>query len=139
MFSVARNSGLRTVRTRLRQSQPIAVPQYSAFARLASTLAVLEQKDGKIVSQSLAAITAGTKLGGSITAFVAGSGVKSAAEEAAKSKGVEKVIYVDNAAYDRVSKFRINTQAISTDKCSVYQRTMRHSWSRISRRVDIHT
>lgn len=65
--------------------------------------------------------------------------MKSAAEEAAKSKGVEKVIYVDNAAYDRVSKFRINTQAISTDKCSVYLRTMRHSWSRISRRVDIHT
>jgi electron transfer flavoprotein alpha subunit len=50
----------------------------------------------------LAAITAGTKLGGSITAFIAGSGVKSAADEAAKSKGVEKVIYVENGAYDRV-------------------------------------
>jgi electron transfer flavoprotein alpha subunit len=49
----------------------------------------------------LAAITAGTKLGGSITAFIAGSGVKSAADEAAKSKGVEKVIYVENGAYDR--------------------------------------
>jgi len=73
---------------------------------LASTLAILEQKDGKIVSQSLAAITAGTKLGGPITAFVAGSGVKSAAGEAAKSKGVEKVIYVDNAAYDKVSGMR---------------------------------
>jgi electron transfer flavoprotein alpha subunit len=103
MFSVARQCALRTARTRLRQSQPIAVPQYSAFARLASTLAVLEQKEGKIVSQSLAAITAGTKIGGSITAFIAGSGVKSAAEEAAKSKGVEKVIYVENGAYDKVS------------------------------------
>jgi electron transfer flavoprotein alpha subunit len=64
-------------------------------------LAILEQKEGKIVSQSLAAITAGTKLGGSITAFIAGSGVKSVADEAAKSKGVEKVIYVENGAYDR--------------------------------------
>jgi electron transfer flavoprotein alpha subunit len=53
----------------------------------------------------LAAITAGTKVGGSITAFIAGSGVKSAAEEAAKSKGVEKVIYVENGAYDKVSIF----------------------------------
>lgn len=101
MFSVARQSALRTARTRLRQSQPTAVPQYSsAFARLASTLAILEQKEGKIVSQSLAAITAGTKIGGSITAFIAGSGVKSAADEAAKSKGVEKVVYVENGAYD---------------------------------------
>lgn len=102
MFAAARQSALRTARTQLRQSQPTVVPQYSAFARFASTLAILEQKEGKIVSQSLAAITAGTKLGGSITAFIAGSGVKSAADEAAKSKGVEKVIYVENGAYDRV-------------------------------------
>ena len=102
MFPVARQSVLRTARTRLRQAT--AVPQYyssSVFARLASTLAILEQKDGKIVPQSLAAITAGTKIGGSITAFIAGSGVKSAADEAAKSKGVEKVVYVENGAYDR--------------------------------------
>ena len=102
MFPIARQSVLRTARTRLRQAT--AVPQHyssSVFARLASTLAILEQKDGKIVPQSLAAITAGTKIGGSITAFIAGSGVKSAADEAAKSKGVEKVIYVENGAYDR--------------------------------------
>lgn len=54
---------------------------------------------------SLAAVTAGTKIGGSITAFVAGSGVKSVAEEIAKAKGIEKVIYVDNAAYERVRLF----------------------------------
>lgn len=69
---------------------------------MASTLAVLEAKDGKLSTASLAAITAGTKLGGSITAFVAGSGGKSIAEEAGKAKGIEKVIYVDNAAYDKV-------------------------------------
>lgn len=103
MFSVARQSALRVARTRLSQPQPTIVPQYSAFARLASTLAILEQKEGKILPQSLAAITAGTKIGGSITAFVAGSGVKSAADEAAKAKGVEKVVYVENGAYDKVS------------------------------------
>ncbi|KAF1942258.1 electron transfer flavo protein, alpha subunit [Clathrospora elynae] len=94
MFAVTRTSALRTARTRLWQSQPTAV-------RLASTFAILEQKEGKIVSQSLSAITAGTKLGGAVTAFIAGSGVKSAADEAAKSKGVEKVIYVENPAYDK--------------------------------------
>lgn len=73
---------------------------------MASTLAVLEQKDGKLVSQSLAAVTAGTKLGGSITAFLAGSGGKSVADEAAKAQGIEKVIYVDNAAYDKVSNLQ---------------------------------
>jgi len=49
----------------------------------------------------LAAVTAAQKLGGPITAFVAGGGVKSLAEQVAKVKGVEKVIYVDNAAYDK--------------------------------------
>ena len=102
MFSAARHSVLRQARTQLRLSQPTALPQYSAFARLLSTLAVLEQKDGKLNIASLAAVTAGEKLGGSITAFVAGSGVKSVAEEAAKVKGVEKIIYVENRAYDKV-------------------------------------
>jgi electron transfer flavoprotein alpha subunit len=106
MFSAARASVLRTARSQLRRSEPISVPQYSAFARLASTLAVLEQKDGKFQPASLAAVTAGTKLGGSITAFVAGSGVKSVAEEIGKAKGIEKVIYVENEAYDKVRGLR---------------------------------
>ncbi|KAH8723601.1 electron transfer flavoprotein-like protein subunit alpha [Phaeosphaeriaceae sp. PMI808] len=103
MVLVARSLVFRAARSQLRRSQPFAVPQYSSVpaARLASTLAVLEQKDGKFQSASLAAVTAGTKLGGSITAFVAGSGVKSVAEEIGKAKGIEKVIYVDNAAYDK--------------------------------------
>jgi hypothetical protein len=95
MLPAARSSVLRTARSQLRRSQPVAIPQYSAFA-------VLEQKDGKFQPASLAAVTAGTKLGGSITAFVAGSGVKSVAEEIGKAKGIEKVIYVDNGAYDKV-------------------------------------
>ncbi|KAF2821088.1 electron transfer flavo protein, alpha subunit [Ophiobolus disseminans] len=101
MLPTARTSALRAARSQLRRSQPIAVPQCSAFARLASTLAVLEQKDGKFQPASLAAVTAGTKLGGTITAFVAGSGVKSVAEEIGKAKGIEKVLYVENGAYDK--------------------------------------
>ena len=108
MFSATRASLLRTARTQLRQTQYTPTQACPAFARLASTLAVLEQKDGKLNPSSLSAITAGTKLGGSITAFVAGSGVKSVADEAAKAQGVEKIIYVDNAAYDKVSLFPLN-------------------------------
>jgi electron transfer flavoprotein alpha subunit len=102
MFSAARMSALRPARTLLRRAQPVAAPQSSARARLLSTLAVLEQREGKLNPASLSAITAGTRLGGSITAFVAGSGVKSVADEAAKVKGVEKVIYVENGAYEKV-------------------------------------
>ena len=103
MFSATRASLLQTARIQLRSAQSSAISASPASARLASTLAVLEQKDGKLNPSSLSAITAGTKLGGSITAFVAGSGVKKVADEAAKAKGVEKIIYVENAAYDKVS------------------------------------
>lgn len=96
---------MREVRSRVVLPQPVNVSQYSAAPRLLSTLAVLEQKDGKLSPASLVAISAGTKLGGSISAFVAGSSAKSVADEAAKIKGIEKVIYVDSAAYDKVSWF----------------------------------
>jgi len=81
------------------------VPQFSAVARLLSTLALLEHREGKLNVSSLAAVTAGQKLGGSVTGFVAGSGVKAVAEEAAKVQGIEKVIYVESGAYDKVRKF----------------------------------
>ncbi|KAK0715009.1 hypothetical protein B0H67DRAFT_487675 [Lasiosphaeris hirsuta] len=73
----------------------------AALHRLLSALAVLEQRDGKLNSGSLSAITAAQKLGGSIHAFVAGSSIKAVAEEAAKVEGVEKVIAVENGAYDK--------------------------------------
>jgi electron transfer flavoprotein alpha subunit len=102
MFSVARQAVLRQARTHVRRSQPTGLPQFSAVARLLSTLALLEQREGKLNVGSLAAVTAGTKLGGAVTAFIAGSGVKAVAEEAAKVQGIEKVIYVENGAYDKV-------------------------------------
>lgn len=42
------------------------------------------------------------KLGGPIAGFIAGSGAKAVAEEAAKVKGLDKVIYVDSDAYSKV-------------------------------------
>ncbi|KAK1729048.1 electron transfer flavoprotein domain-containing protein [Colletotrichum acutatum] len=68
---------------------------------LLSTLAILEQREGQLNHGSLSAITAAKKLGGSIHGFVAGSNIKGVADEAAKVEGVEKVIAVDNAAYDK--------------------------------------
>jgi electron transfer flavoprotein alpha subunit len=64
-------------------------------------LAILEQRDGKLIHASSNAVTAAQKLGGSITGFVAGSNIKSIAEQAAKIAGVDKIIAVDNAAYDK--------------------------------------
>lgn len=100
------HSVLRQARTQLRtrgSSTPVA--SLSALARLLSSLAVLEQKDGKLVHGSLGAVTAAQKLGGSITGFVAGSNIKGVAEEAAKVAGIEKVISVENGAYDKVRLF----------------------------------
>lgn len=103
MISKAGHSILRQARTQLRPtSGPTPVASLSALARLLSSLAVLEQRDGKLNHGSLGAVTAAQKLGGSITGFVAGSNIKGVAEEAAKVAGIEKVIAVDNGAYDKV-------------------------------------
>lgn len=81
----------------------------SNISRLLSTLAILEQRNGKLQKSSLSAITAAKKLGGPVSAFVAGSGVKgsngAANEIAAGVDGLEKVIAVENGAYDRVNTF----------------------------------
>ncbi|KAK1998982.1 electron transfer flavoprotein domain-containing protein [Colletotrichum falcatum] len=68
---------------------------------LLSTLAILEQREGQLNHGSLSAITAAKKLGGSIHGFVAGSNIKGVADEAAKVEGVEKIIAVENASYDK--------------------------------------
>lgn len=79
-----------------------------AQRRLLSVLAVLEQREGKLNAGSLSAITAAKKVGGSVHAFVAGASVKAAAEEAAKVEGVEKVIAVENAAYEKVRQIALS-------------------------------
>ncbi|KAL4865628.1 hypothetical protein BDV12DRAFT_188015 [Aspergillus spectabilis] len=101
MVFAARTSVLRAARAQFTPTRAFAFNQ-SALARLLSTLAVLEQRDGKLQSSSVSAISAALKLGGSVTAFVAGSGVKAtSAAEAAKYKGVENVVAVENDAYEK--------------------------------------
>jgi hypothetical protein len=103
MISIARPSVLRAARSQLFPSRAVHETRFSALARLLSTLAVLEQRNGKLQPSSFSAIAAAQKLGGSVTAFVAGSGVKgTAAAEAAKIKGLEKVLAVENDAYEKV-------------------------------------
>jgi len=102
VFSTAPFATLRHAGVRIRLQRSTSRSQLSVFRRLLSSLAVLEQKDGKLNMSSLAAISAAQKLGDSVTGFVAGGGVKSVADAAAKVQGIEKIIFVDNAAYDRV-------------------------------------
>ncbi|KAF2668366.1 electron transfer flavo protein-like protein subunit alpha [Microthyrium microscopicum] len=101
MLSTRSTTVLRQARFQFRSSLFSATPQFTSYARLLSSLAILEQRDGKLNGSSLAAVTAAQKLGGPIHAFVAGAGTKAVAEEAAKVEGIEKILYVDSAAYDK--------------------------------------
>lgn len=92
MIPIARRTALRAVRTQTR---------FSLLHRFASTLAILEQREGGLNSGSLSAVTAGEKIGGSIHGFIAGKNVKGVAEQASKVKGLEKIIMVENEAYER--------------------------------------
>ena len=96
MLLTTRQSAFRRAQCYLRP------PKTSNFARILSSLAVLEQREGKLQSASLSAITAAQKLGGPIIGFIAGSQARAVAEEAAKVKGLEKIIMVENGVYDKV-------------------------------------
>ncbi|KAK5657683.1 hypothetical protein OQA88_2755 [Cercophora sp. LCS_1] len=102
MYAAGRRAVSALTRPRLFETAtPVFARSPAALRRLLSALAVLEQRDGKLNMGSLSAITAAQKLGGPIHAFVAGSSIKAVAEEAAKVEGIEKVIAVDNGAYDK--------------------------------------
>jgi electron transfer flavoprotein alpha subunit len=105
--------------------------------RSLSSLAILEQRDGQLNTGSLAAVVAAQKLGGSVTAFVAGKNAKAVAEAAAKVKGIEKVIYVDNEAYERVLG-QLNIQ-INLTSSRVLPKTTLLSSSKRSKTEDSHT
>lgn len=100
MLSIACRSSLRQIRVQHRRTQHLSL------ARLLSSLAVLEQKDGVLQRSSLSAVTAAQKLGSSITGIVAGSNVNRVVEDAAKVKGLEKIIVIESDAYDKVDLFR---------------------------------
>lgn len=139
MIPRATVSVLRLVRTQLRPRGPTSVASLSALARLLSSLVVLEQRDGKLNHGSLGAVTAAQKLGGSITGFVAGGNIKAVAEEAAKVSGIEKIIAVENAAYDKVQFSDIVLLNVySHGPFRAYQRTLLLYLLKISRREDLH-
>ncbi|OAA68532.1 electron transfer flavoprotein alpha [Niveomyces insectorum RCEF 264] len=92
MLSTVRRAVTGTARQQFRSA---------SLARLLSSLAILEQRGGQLNHGSLSAVTAAKKLGGTVHAFVAGDSVRSVADEVAKVEGVEKVVVVDNAAYEK--------------------------------------
>lgn len=105
MLSRAPKHALRKARYACRPSRTLGDIQASGSHRLLNSLAVLEQRDGQLNDASLSAVTAAQKLGGSITGFLAGSRIRNVAEEAAKVKGIDKIIMVENGSYDRVRRF----------------------------------
>ena len=102
MISAITNKALRQSKLQLKTTRPISRAQQTFISRLLSTLAILEQREGKLQPASLSTVTAAQKLGGTISGFIAGSNVKPIAEEAAKVNGVEKIIMVENGSYDKV-------------------------------------
>ena len=65
-----------------------------------TALVIADHDKGHLRGGTANAITAAAKMGGDVHVLVAGSGARGAAEEAAKLKGVAKVLHVDAAHYD---------------------------------------
>ena len=142
MLRRARESILWQTQNCLRSSRIPSPPSYVASARFLSSLAILEQREGKIQNASLSAITAAQKLGGSITGFIAGSGLKSVVQEAAKVKGLDRIIMIENAAYDKVGISpirRINFAHSLTTNCRVFPKITPLCLLRTSRKKDLPT
>ncbi|KAJ3008155.1 hypothetical protein HKX48_008754 [Thoreauomyces humboldtii] len=80
------------------QSQQTAFRRAS-YARNASTLVLVEHKNDAILLVTLNAITAANKVGGPVTALVAGDKPEAVGKLAAALKGVGKVLVAKNDAY----------------------------------------
>ena len=130
MSTLICKSCLRHARTQIPTLQSTRkFQQTTLLARLLSSLAILEQRDGKLNPSSLSAVTAAQRLGGSITGFVAGKNTKSVAQEAAKVKGIEKIVVVEDEAYDKVRRTDRSVRVSSAPLISsirVFQRTTLH-------------
>ncbi|KAJ3257329.1 hypothetical protein HDU77_002736 [Chytriomyces hyalinus] len=68
--------------------------------RYASTLVLVEHKNSIIAASSLNAIGAAAKVGGPVSALVAGSNADAIAKQLAGVVGLDKVLVVNSAAYD---------------------------------------
>lgn len=79
-------------------SRPFLLRGYATAADI-NTLLLVEHKDNTLASSTLNALTAATKLGGSVTALVAGDGPDTIAQAVAKLQGISKVIVANDKAY----------------------------------------
>lgn len=75
--------------------------RFTLRARLLSSLAILEHRDGALLPSSFSAIAAAQHLDAPITAFIAAAGAPALAAAAAKIPGLAHVLYVDSPAYDK--------------------------------------
>ncbi|KAI7860548.1 electron transfer flavoprotein alpha-subunit [Circinella umbellata] len=82
------------------KARPLFAQRFYATGAGANTLLIVEHKDGAITGATLNALTAASKLGGSVTALVAG-GDDAIAQSIAKYTGVSKVLTASDAAYSK--------------------------------------
>ena len=81
------------------QARATLAQRFYATGAGANTLLYVEHKDGAIGGATLNALTAANKLGGSVTALVAGDAPEAVAKEVGKLNGVSKVLLAKDAAY----------------------------------------
>ncbi|KND01949.1 uncharacterized protein SPPG_02456 [Spizellomyces punctatus DAOM BR117] len=89
---------LLSVRSRAAVANQLSLRSFAA-SRNASTLVLVEHKNDAVASSTLNAITAATKIGGSVTALVAGSAPDAVAKSVAGLQGVNKVLVAKHDAY----------------------------------------
>ncbi|MGH1485376.1 MAG: electron transfer flavoprotein subunit alpha/FixB family protein [Cellvibrionaceae bacterium] len=83
-----------------------------------SILIIADHTNSALVTATYNTVTAATQLGNTIHILVAGLNCQSAAEEAAKISGIDKVLHADNAAYDYL--LAENTSALIHEFASDY-------------------
>ncbi|RCH77857.1 hypothetical protein CU098_004974 [Rhizopus stolonifer] len=81
------------------QARATLAKRFYATGAGVNTLLYVEHKDGAISGATLNALTAANKLGGSISALVAGDAPEGVVKQVAKLTGVSKVLTAKDAAY----------------------------------------
>ncbi|OLY79436.1 Electron transfer flavoprotein subunit alpha, mitochondrial [Smittium mucronatum] len=89
----SRTSGPKVIISRFLGS---AIPNRASL----SSLVFIEHKDNKIDNATLSTITAAKKLGGEVSALVAGSNASEVASEVSKLNGVDKVFFANSPVFD---------------------------------------
>ncbi|KAI8914782.1 hypothetical protein DFJ77DRAFT_33955 [Powellomyces hirtus] len=93
-------------------------------SRNASTLVLVEHKNNAITSTTLSAMTAATKVGGDITALVAGDAPDDVAKAVAGIKGVSKVLVAKHAAYAKSLPETLAPLIVATTKAGGFSHVL---------------